>query len=304
MDNDYQKNVPLSALSTFGIGGPVSYLKTVSHPDELVKELEKAVQKSLSWKICASGSNIVFPDEGLDCVLIRYVGGRIEKENHIITTDAGVLLMDLISQANSWGFAGLETLAGIPGTVGGAIIGNAGAYGHSISEAIEEVEVYRDKDSSWLSNKDCQFSYRESIFKHSDYIVLRAKLRFTKGDPGALKQKSEEIVKIRESKYKPGLKCPGSFFKNVLVSQVSPETLSKIPSAKIIEGKIPAGYLLEQVGAKGMQAGGIRIADHHGNLFVNVDGGTAKDVKELSQILKQKVLEQFGIILEEEIRYF
>ena len=304
MDNGYQKDVLLSTLSTFGIGGPATLLKNVSSPEELIEAIEEARAKQLSWKVIALGSNIVFPDEGLNCLLIRYVGGNISLDGQTATVDAGVTLMDLIDKADARGLSGLETLAGIPGTVGGAIVGNAGAYGHSISEAIEIVEVYRGKDRSWLSNKDCQFAYRESIFKHSDCIVLRAKLRFTEGDPGALKQRSEEIIKIRESKYKPGLKCPGSFFKNILVSQVTPDTLSKIPSEKIIEGKIPAGYLLEQVGAKGMRIGGIEIAQHHGNLFINTGNGTAKDVKTLANILKDRVKKNFGIVLEEEIRYF
>ena len=105
-------------------------------------------------------------------------------------------------------------------------------------------------------------------------------------------------------KYKPGLKCPGSFFKNVLVRDASQRTLKLIDKIKIIKSKIPTGYLLEEVGAKGMRRGGIKIADFHGNLFINEGAGTARDVKELAKELKKRVRDHFGIELEEEVMYF
>lgn len=288
-----------------------------------------AKNSGLPYKILAGGSNIVFPDGILNGFLIKIgsfsrplikvVGQRIE-------ADSGVELMQLIKVAIRNGFSGLETLSGIPGTIGGAIVGNAGAYGHSISEAVEKVEIFDPFDAApsfapqsgtsagrqgkrWLKNKDCGFHYRHSIFKEQPYIVLRAVLKFNlsgqeKGNPKKLKEISQNIITARLKKYKPGLRCPGSFFKNVLVKDVSRKTLSLINQEKIIEGKIPAGYLLEQVGAKGMRLGGIRIADFHGNLLINDGQATAKDVKNLAEILKNRVQNKFGIKLEEEIRYF
>jgi UDP-N-acetylmuramate dehydrogenase len=109
---------------------------------------------------------------------------------------------------------------------------------------------------------------------------------------------------MRLEKYKPNLKCPGSFFKNILVEDLTKKILKNIDESKIVEGKIPAGYLLELVGAKGMRSGGVEIASFHGNLFINKGGGTAKDVMRLARLLKTRVKKKFDINLEEEIRYF
>lgn len=119
-----------------------------------------------------------------------------------------------------------------------------------------------------------------------------------------LEAKSREIIQMREKKYKPGIRCPGSFFKNVLVKDVSKKSLALVDASKIIDGKIPAGWLLEQVGAKRMREGGVYIADFHGNLLVNDGKGTEKDVRKLARKLKEMVKAKFGIELEEEIRYF
>ena len=139
---------------------------------------------------------------------------------------------------------------------------------------------------------------------------MRAEFELMAGESEALKKKSQEIIATREKKYPPGLKCPGSFFKNVLVKDISPESLKLIDQSKIIEGftssgeverKIPAGYLLEEVGAKGMRQGGVYIADYHGNLLINDGTATYQDVIALAAKLKKLVHDKFGLALEEEI---
>ena len=299
-----RKNVPLSPLSTFRIGGRVEYFCEVRRLEELSEAVRFARAKKIPYRILGGGSNVVFPDGKLKGLLIKVSVGGIKREKNRITVGAAVLLADVIRTSIRAGLKGLETLSGIPGTVGGAVVGNAGAYGHSISEVVERVKIWDGKKTRELSKKECQFGYRESILKHKPYVVLGTTLKFRKGDAKKLGKISKRIIKTRERKYKPGIKCPGSFFKNVLVKNVSKKTLSKIDKSRIIEGKIPAGYLLEAVGAKGMRSGGIYIADFHGNLFVNSGRGKAEDVKKLSRILKNKVWRRFGVRLEEEVRYF
>ena len=303
------KNKPLTPLSTFGIGGKAEYFVVVKNVSELKKALDWAGEKRVSWKFFSGGSNIVFPDGLLRGLLIKIDIGRDElKQTGDNTTSCGsaVLLQEAVDFSNKHGLAGLETMAGIPGTLGGAIVGSAGAYGRSISEAVKMVEILdvEKLESRWISGDECEFSYRESIFKHKPFIVLKAELVFQKSDPEILEKKSREIIEVRLKKYKPGLKCPGSFFKNVLTKDASKKSLKLIDESKIIEGKIPTGYLLETVGGKGMRRGGIKIADFHGNLFINDSAGTAKDVKELAKELKKRVRDHFGIKLEEEVRYF
>ncbi len=300
----FKKNIALAPLSTFRIGGRVEYFCSVKSPEDLIEAVKEVKNRGLTYKVFAAGSNIVFPDKKLKGVLIRITGGRIRNDKNKFTVDAGVLLSEVIKKSIARGLKGLETLSGIPGTLGGAIVGNAGAYGHSISEVVEKVEIWDGKRKRWLENKDCHFSYRESIFKKRPYLLLRAVLKFKKGNPKVLKKTSKNIIKLRLKKYRPGLRCAGSFFKNVLVAEASKKTLLKIDKSKIIEGKIPTGYLLEEVDAKGMQVGGIQIADFHGNLFINKGNGKASDVKKLARILKNRVRRKFGIKLEEEIRYF
>lgn len=304
MNISMKNSVSLSPLSTFDIGGKAKQFILAKNPDELLEIVKWAKENNLEYKVFARGSNVVFPDEGIDCLVIQILGGKIERLADKLVADVGVLLSNVIFESISNGLAGLESLSGIPGTIGGAVVGNAGAYGHSISEVIEKVEIWDGKERKWITNNNCQFFYRESIFKKKPYMVLRVVCKFTKGDTDKLKTISQDIIKLRQKKYKPGLKCPGSFFKNIVVSEINQDLLANINSSRIQYGKIPAGYLLEEVGAKGMLVGGIKIADFHGNLFINTGNGTAADVKKLAGILKQKVKEKFGIELEEEIRYF
>lgn len=322
----FKKNVLLAPFSAFKIGGRAEYFFKTSKPENLIKAIEWTKNKKIPYRVFAGGSNVVFPDKKVKGFLIQFSGGGIYPvrnkplqtavaasaiwrtkriSNGVkILVDAGVPLAQVIRKSIQAGSKGLETLSGIPGTLGGAIYGNAGAYGHSISEVVSAVEIWDGRKKRWLKNKDCHFSYRESVFKEKPYIILRAVLKFKKGDPKKLQKISRETIKIREKKYKPGLRCPGSFFKNVPVKKVSKKSLKLINKAKIIEGKIPTGYLLEEVGAKGMRIGGIEIADFHGNLFINRGNGTAKEAKHLADILKRRVRKKFGIELEEEVRYF
>lgn len=301
----------IKSYTTFGIGGEVGAIVSAKNPEALVLAVKSARTNKTPYVIIAGGSNVVFPDRPYRGTVIVFCDSR--KLNHTchcqgdtLTVSAGIPLAELIKCAIKNNLAGLEALSGIPGTVGGAVVGNAGAYGQSISDHLVAVEVFNPnvKHSVFnISKKQCKFAYRDSIFKHKEWIVLRAKFKLEPGDGKALAKKSREIIKTRNAKYTPGLKCPGSFFKNVLVGNIRRSDLRKIDPARIISDKIPAGYLLSEVGAKGMREGGIFVADFHGNLLINDGTGTYADVKKLARKLKQKVFKKFGIRLEEEVRY-
>jgi UDP-N-acetylmuramate dehydrogenase len=299
-----RKNVRLAPLSTFRIGRRAARFCRVHTPEELLATVRWANRARLPCRVFAGGSNIVFPDHTVEKLLIQVSGGRVVFRGRRCVADAGVPLGEVIEQAMARGLKGLETLSGIPGTIGGAVVGNAGAYGHSISEIITRVEVWDGSRLRFLARRECDFAYRESIFKKKPLVLLRVALAFRRGRRAALRRVSREIIRVRRKKYRPGLRCPGSFFKNVLVKEVSKASLGRIDRGKIIEGKIPAGYLLEKAGAKGTRVGGIVIAPFHGNLFINRGGATARDVRRLARNLKRRVRRRFGIRLEEEIRYF
>lgn len=303
-----QTNIDTKTLTTFGVGGEVSYYLKVVSSAELVAVMEGVKKFKIPYLIMAGGSNLVFPDKKLNKLLIHVSVSLKDKEaikisgNQVIC-QAGVPLANLVSITLKNSLAGLEALSGIPGTVGGAVVGNAGAYGQTISDRLDSVDIFDGKKVRTLTKGDCKFNYRDSIFKHKDWVVLSAVFNLEPGDKKTLLAKSKSIIKTRNGKYPPGLKCPGSFFKNVLVKNVSKSSLKKIDQAKIIDGKIPAGYLLEMAGARGIRQGGLYIPDYHGNLLVNDGTATYKDVITLAKKLKNKVQKRFGIELEEEVRY-
>ncbi len=312
------ENVSIKSYTTFKVGGVVRYLTEVCTPEEFVEAVKYAKTLKMPHYVLAGGSNVVFKDGLLDIFVIKLVTpeiwlsdgslkpdiSRCIKNRELeIACDGAVKLADLIKFSLDLGLAGLETLSGIPGTVAGAIVGNAGAYGHNISEPLVEVLVFDGESTYWVKKEDCNFVYRDSIFKYSGQLVLSALFKFERGTKTELIKRSEDIILTRERKYAPELLCPGSFFKNVLVSDVSSDILTTIDQSKIIEGKIPAGYLLEQVGAKGMKCGGVCVTDFHGNLLVNDGTATFENVWELANDLRQLVKERFGIALEEEVRY-
>lgn len=300
-----EHNKDLARYTTFGVGGRAEYFCTVKTPTQFFEAITWAKVRGISWKLFAGGSNLVLPDFRISGLVLRVYGGRIRKTGALtLLVDAGVPLVRVVSSAIMFGFGGLEQLSGIPGTVGGAVVGNAGAYGRSIGECVARVLVWDGEREVWLENKECKFAYRESVFKHNGFIVFAVELSFSKADKTTLRARSREIIKERLRKYPSNLMCPGSYFKNIPVDQLSQDTLNRIDAAKIIGGKIPAGYLLEAVGAKGVRRGGMRVAPYHGNLIINDGDGTSRDAKRLAGFLKRRVKERFGITLEEEVRYW
>ncbi|MDI6733991.1 MAG: UDP-N-acetylmuramate dehydrogenase [Patescibacteria group bacterium] len=298
------KNKKIANFITFKLGGRAEFFCLAKNLDEIIEAIKWAKKRKIKWQIFAGGSNVIFPDKLIKGLLICIRGGRNLVQKDRLIVDAGVPLVGVVKKSISLGLKGLELLSGIPGTAGGAIVGNAGAYGYSISEVVEKVEVWNEKRKAWLNNKECHFAYRESVFKKKSYVVLRIVLKFKKGNKKELQKISQSIIKQRNKKFNLKLKCPGSYFKNILVESLSKKSLKLIDKNKIKEGKVPAGYLLEQVGAKGMQVGKIKVADFHGNMIMNLGSGRTKDVKKLAGILKNKVWKKFGIKLKEEVRYF
>ena len=195
----------------------------------------------------------------------------------------------MVEFAASSGLTGLEFAAGIYGTVGGAIYGNAGAYGGEIGRLVSEVTLV-DKDGGLktMPSAYCRFGYRDSYLKQTGEIVTEADFVLRPEHRDKVREKVEEILKVRHIKFPPEGRSAGCFFKN-------------IPDPREPYGKLPAGRLLEQVGAKGLAVGGARVFEGHANIIVNDGGATSRDIRALADILKKKVFEQFGIRLEEEV---
>lgn len=298
------ENVSLSKLTRFEIGGPAAMLADASTAGALVDAMRVINESGVAWTLMGGGSNLVADDLGVDGVVLRYVGSRIEIEGDRVRVEAGAHLQDLVDLTIQRGLKGLETMTGIPGWVGGAIYGNAGAYGHSIDERIERVQFLDGDAVNEFGNSACEFRYRESVFKRNKaWVVLSATLRLTPGDSHILRESADKILTIRNDKYPPSMRCAGSIFKNLIFNEIPPSAQREIPLQIIREGKVPAAYFLEKAGGKGLRKGALRVADYHANLIYNGGNGTSEDLRNLIDELKARVLDRFGILLEEEVQY-
>jgi len=299
--------VPLSLYTRFAVGGPARILADAATDGALIEILRAIREGGEPHTVMGGGTNLVVSDQGYDGVVLRYTNPAVEFAGNTVSVAAGAVLQDLVDAAIARGLKGLETMTGIPGWVGGAVYGNAGAYGHSIHERIASVRLL-DADVEGgcvreIGNAACEFAYRESIFKRrKNWIVLSATLQLESGDADELRTTAADILKIRNEKYPPTMRCAGSIFKNLLWSDLAEAVRAQVPISVIREGKIPSAYFLEQAGAKGLSRGGVRVADYHANLIYNQGGGTAHEVRELIADLKHRVRKQFALDLEEEVQ--
>lgn len=309
----FEENYPLSNLTTLQIGGPARLFVTAKTEDELKEAIAYAKGNSLPYLVIGGGSNLLVSDNPLNCLVIKNEIEGIVKIVRVLNVDSGLNLQHLVDYSIANNLSGLQKLTGIPGTLGGAVFGNAGAYGQTISDYIREVCCLNPQTGEILTlqKDECGFDYRDSIFKKNGYIILRVLFKLDKGPPcprseanktTRLRQEADEILEKRLIRYPAGIKCPGSFFKNLIADRLPKEILSNIPKEKIVYGKIPAGTLLESVGAKGQKSGGIEILPDHANLFINTGTGTARAFCELARTYAQKVKEKFGISLEPEVQ--
>src|SRR5579863_4585235 len=195
-------NAPLARYTRFEIGGPARMLANVSTVDALAATLNLAKESGTPHAIIGGGTNLIVDDDGFPGVIVRYVAKNIEIKGTEVRVEAGAMLQDLVDKTIAAGLEGLETMTGIPGWVGGAIYGNAGAYGHSIHEFVESVRFFDGARIREIDNAECEFRYRESVFKRrKDWTVIECSLRLTRGDPAELRTTAEGILKIRNEKY-------------------------------------------------------------------------------------------------------
>lgn len=303
----FQQNFPLSQVTTLQIGGPARLFVTVKSEPELFEAIQYAKTNLLAYLIIGGGSNLLVNDSGVNCLVIKNEIEGITKAVRVLKVKSGTPLQDLVDYSIAQGLSGLHKLTGIPGTVGGAVFGNAGAYGQTISDYIDDFREIvclhpTTLEIVTLPKDECEFDYRDSIFKKNKLIILEISFKLEMGKSKELRQAADEVLEKRLVKYPKGIRCPGSFFKNLVVEKLPKEILTKIPKDKIVYGKVSAGSLLEMVGAKGDSLGDIEIANHHANLFVNKSHGKAADFYTLAKKYAQKVKDKFGITLEPEVQ--
>jgi UDP-N-acetylmuramate dehydrogenase len=301
---NFYVNASLARHTRFEIGGPARVLADASTETALMETLAAIRESGWRHTIIGGGTNLIVADEGFDGAVVRYVAKSIAIEGSTVRVEAGAVLQDLVDATIARGLRGLETMTGIPGWVGGAIYGNAGAYGHSIHERVVSVRFWDGSATREIDKAACEFRYRESVFKRQkDWIVLSAVLRLDPANGEDLGAAADSILKIRNAKYPPTMRCAGSIFKNLRLADLPESAQARLLPGVVREGKVPSAYFLEQARAKGMSNGAIRVADYHANLIYNEGGGSAAELRSLIAELKQKVRDEFGIELEEEVQY-
>jgi UDP-N-acetylmuramate dehydrogenase len=295
---------PLDRHTRFGIGGPAGLFLTAHNTAAFTEALRATRAAGIPCVVIGAGSNLIVSDAGFPGAVLRYAADCTAIAGQVLTAASGVVLQKLVDRTVGEGLKGLETMTGIPGWLGAAIYGNAGAYGHSISEIVSTVDFFDGVEVQTFDNAACDFHYRESIFKsHKDWIILGASLHLAAHDPEELKKTADGILTIRNQKYPPTMKCAGSIFKNFLFAELPPSAQAMVPPNVVREGKVPSAWFLEQAGAKGLRIGDIQVADYHANLIYNDGAGTAHDLIAVIRLLKQKVRDRFDVELEEEVQY-
>lgn len=287
-----EEGVRLSEKTTLRIGGPATCCITAHRSEDLAAAVQTCREEGIPWFLLGGGSNVLFSDRGFEGVVIvaKQDGVAIAPGNRLEAA-SGLELMDLVRLAEARGLSGFESLAGIPGSVGGAIVGNAGAYGRNIAELLESVELITEEgEVAWVPPDSLEFDYRESRLKRSSEVVLSARFRLAEGDRDSISSIIRETLATRAEKHPPhDAATAGSFFKNL-----PPET----PGGR----RIAAGLILDRAGAKGMRVGDAYVFEKHANIVVNRGHARAADVLELTRAMKQLAFDHAGVILEEEVR--
>jgi len=289
-------NEPLAKYTTFKIGGPADFFVEVEEEEKLLNLIKLLKDLNLPYFILGGGSNLLVADEGFRGTIIKIQNSKfkIQKFDYVkdssgmdnskfkIICGAGYLLGRLIEKTAKLGLTGLEFAAGIPGTVGGAVRGNAGAWGQAIGDKVKRVKVLTSRgEIKWIEASDCHFSYRQSQFKKTKEIILEVELELEKGNKKEIQEKiSQNLAKRTTQPKEPSAGC---IF-------VNPKPLV-------------AGELIDKCGLKGKRIGDAQISPKHANFIVNLGKAKAAEVIKLIKLIKEKVKEKFGVELEEEISF-
>ncbi len=287
-------DAPLSAWTTFQIGGPADALVTVNQTEELQSVLSLCNEKKINWKLLGKGSNVLVSDAGFTGIIIVLGDGfksvsrgkNLDTDSVLVTAGAAIGLSRLGDWAAEQGLSGLEFAAGIPGTLGGALAMNAGAWGSEIGSLVYQVTLVGDNDIKIVSGKDLTFSYRcwhdinESL---ADFVVTGISLRLVNELTVTVQEKMREYRRQRGARQPVGMPNAGSFFKNPVGRS--------------------AGQLIEASRLKGLRMGDAEVSEKHANFFVNRGNATANDMMELMRTVQKKVKQDSGITLEPEVHF-
>ncbi len=287
---DLRRDEPMSRHTTFRVGGPAA-LMALPRGEEVKAVIETAFHWNVVPLFLGNGSNLLVSDSGYDGFVVKlgepYSGGEVYTNE--LMAGGGMPLSRVANLALEHGLTGLEWAAGIPGTVGGAVSMNAGAYGGEISQVLHQVHTLGyDGRFEVFRNEECDFSYRHSVFLDEHHLILEAVFILKKGDPAEIKAKMDDLAQRRREKQPLEYPSAGSTFKR---------------PAPVDGRPVYAAALIDQCGLKGLAVGGAQVSEKHAGFVVNRGGATCGDIVELMAQVRERVFRETGVILEPEVRY-
>lgn len=304
----FKENVPLREYSNYKIGGPARYFFTARDEAGLKKALAEAGRRKLKVFFLGGATNLLIPDAGFDGLVIRCAFNKLRREGRSIICGAGVSMTKLIAFSAKEGLSGLEWAGGLPGTLGGAIRGNAGAFAGEIKDSVKSVRSMNAKTFRIISRarSSCRFAYRSSIFKElqGGEVVLSATLALKKGQPAAIRRGAAEKVRHRLERHPMEYPNIGSIFKNIPVASIPKARRKELAYNPKLDPVpvVPAARLISMAGLKGTRRGGAMISLKHPNFIVNTGGAKAVDVLFLVQLVKRTIKRKFGVTMHPEVQ--
>lgn len=302
-----RENELMSRHTNFRIGGPARFFVEVKSVNELQQILEVAKTNAIATCILGGGSNMLVSDQGFDGIMIKMALREIQIDKNRVQADSGVPMILLSRKVGEACLTGLEWAITLPGTVGGAVRGNAGCFGGETRDRLVEAVVLSNGEVVTRSNTEMHFGYRESMFKHTNEIVLSAVFALEQGDCELIKQTMELNLSKRKTSQPTDAGSAGCMFKNYEIS--SEDELQQIRSKLDLSSEmcarmqISVGWLIDQLDLKGFQMGGAKVSEKHGNFLVNSGNATADEVVQLIAFIKTRARNTYGIILQEEVQY-
>ena len=308
-----QTNVELAPYTTYRIGGPAKYFCKAKTEEEILEALNWAKTKSVPYFILGGGSNLLIADEGYGGLVIHLVNNTFEFKGNRLIAQAGANMQDLVSASVDKGLGGLQWAGGLPGQLGGAIRGNANCFGGHIEDVVYSVRAITPEGKiKTFGKRKCKFGHNKSIFKQKPgHIILSAELKLKPQDKKVLQDRMNYCLNWRKENQPKKEGTCGSVFTRVRLSDLPKNFFQKHPEAQIaVKGlqrqkfsELGTGYLIDALGFKGKEIGGAKVSHKHANFIVNTASAKAEHILIMNSIIKSRVLNEYGIILEEEVHY-
>ncbi|MBL8048001.1 MAG: UDP-N-acetylmuramate dehydrogenase [Chthonomonas sp.] len=301
-----QQDVPIAKFCTLKAGGNAELFGQANHLDELAELLTWGHDRGHPITILGGGSNMLPSDRGVPGLVIlnRTKSISISADDGVVHADTGVWFQELFLKTAQVGLGGLEYAVGIPGSVGGALVSNAGAYRSNISEHITALEVVQNGVRMWADPEIMEFAYRDSVLRATNpprLGVLQIRLALPRRAQKEIYDEARDYQRQRISK-QPAMASAGSFFKNVYDQRLA-DSLPNLPARLKAAGVVPAGYLIDQAKLAGASVGGAMFARRHANFMINARRATATDIRMLAGQVRDEVEKLYGVRLEEEVLY-